>query len=117
MAREDAQMKLRLPEGLKDRVQQAADHGNQSMNALIVSVLELAFPQPSINLGELSAFLDGVQSEWEEGGAENSYIAEVNRGLAATKNPWTVGVVDGVVRFYPYATKPRDGSKVGIDPS
>lgn len=114
MARIDPKFMLRLPNELKERVQQAAEQDNQSMNALIVSVLELAFPQPTINLNDLSAFLGGVVSEWlgEDGG--KAYLTEVNSRLATTKTPWTVAVEDGVVKFYPYATRddivtPEDG--------
>lgn len=103
MARDDSQLKLRLAEELRQRVQDEAVRSNQSMNALIVSVLELAFPQPTINLNDLSAFLGGVVSEWLGKDGGKAYLTEVNSRLATTKTPWTVAVEDGVVKFYPYA--------------
>lgn len=39
MAREDPQLKLRLPEGLKDQVAEAAKRNNRSVNAEIVARL------------------------------------------------------------------------------
>lgn len=43
MAATDPQMKLRLPHGLKDRVQTAAEANSRSMNAEIVARLEQSF--------------------------------------------------------------------------
>lgn len=103
MSRIDPKFMLRLPADLRERVQNAAGQANQSMNSLIVSVLEREFPQPMINLHELSAFLVGVAGEWESGEDQSAYIKEVNRALATAKYPWTVQCEDGVVKFYPYA--------------
>ena len=46
MARGDPQIKLRIPEALKNRVQYYADKNNRSMNAEILSALEKQLPQP-----------------------------------------------------------------------
>ncbi|MCO6180271.1 Arc family DNA-binding protein [Ciceribacter sp. RN22] len=43
MSREDPQLKLRLPEELKQRVVEAARRNNRSVNAEIVNLLEDAF--------------------------------------------------------------------------
>jgi predicted DNA-binding protein len=43
MAREDPQMKLRLPAELKARVEEAAQHAGRSLNAEIVHRLERSF--------------------------------------------------------------------------
>ncbi|KKW92693.1 hypothetical protein [Sphingobium chungbukense] len=94
---------LRLPPDLKQRVIEAASQSKTSVNALITSVLEREFPQPTINAHELAAFLSGLvtQTYESDGGAE--YFAEVNRALASAKTPWCVKCVDDVVSFYPYA--------------
>lgn len=99
---------IRLPEGMRDRIADAAAHSNQSMNALIVSVLEREFPQPSIDVNQLAAFLNGVAGEDVLEGDKSEYIANLNQYLAMTKDPWTVKVMDGVVKFYPYAARSKD---------
>lgn len=40
------QFVVRLPDGMRDRIKAAADANNRSMNAEIVSALELAYPAP-----------------------------------------------------------------------
>lgn len=100
---------LRLPPDLKERVQQAAEQEKTSMNALITSVLEREFPQPTINLHELGAFLAALASQAEGEGPDCEYLRMVNRGLASAKYPWTASYDGlGVLSFYPYATKPND---------
>lgn len=42
----DPQFKLRVPLGLKNRVELAAEENNRSMNAEIVAALEEKFPAP-----------------------------------------------------------------------
>lgn len=99
---------LRLPPDLKERVQEAAAQSNQSMNALIQGVLEREFPQPTINLHELGAFLAALASEADEHGPEAEYLEMVNQGLAGAKYPWTVEYDGlGVLKFYPFPTRPK----------
>lgn len=43
MSRDDPQFKLRLPPELRDRIEQAAKESKRSINAEIVSRLELSF--------------------------------------------------------------------------
>lgn len=43
MSREDAQMKIRLPEKLRDRIVEAADANKRTLNAEIVQRLDLSF--------------------------------------------------------------------------
>lgn len=45
MSREDPQFKLRLPQELRDRIEQAAKESKRSLNAEIVARLELSFAQ------------------------------------------------------------------------
>jgi hypothetical protein len=101
MSREDPQMKLRLPADLKERVQFAAQQANQSLNALILSVLEREFPHPSVNLHEIAMFLEMISEDTRD----KSFIAAVNDGLALAANPWRVEVDDGRVVFYPVPNK------------
>jgi hypothetical protein len=98
---------LRLPPELKERVQDAAEKGNQSMNALIMSVLEREFPHPTINLHDVAALLNTLANEVEDESGfkgEGAYFAEVNKGLASAKSPWYVHYDDGRLIFYPCAS-------------
>ncbi|KAA0117926.1 Arc family DNA-binding protein [Methylobacterium sp. P1-11] len=45
MSRDDPQMKLRLPEALRDRIRDAADENGRSLNAEIVNTLSRAYPR------------------------------------------------------------------------
>lgn len=74
------------------------------MNAVILSVLEREFPQPTINAHELAAFLSGLSSEAERDDGDLEYVRNVNRALATAKTPWTVKFDVGAVIFYPYAS-------------
>jgi len=103
MARDDSQLKLRLADDLRKRVQEAAAKANQSMNALIVSVLEREFPAPSIDLREVAMFLETVSNDAEDHQGRGPFIEAVNNVLAQSKNPWMIGYEDGTVRFYPCA--------------
>lgn len=44
MARDDHQLKFRVPEGLKRRIEQSAEANARSFNAEIVFALEMAYP-------------------------------------------------------------------------
>lgn len=55
MARDDLHFRLRIPEVLKDRIQNAADENGRSMTAEIVYRLERSFGSPSP--GELADWL------------------------------------------------------------
>lgn len=102
---------IRLPEGMRERIAEAAAHTNQSMNALITTVLEREFPQPTINLHELAAFLNGIACEAERGEEGQAYLDEVNRMLATAKTPWCVKEDIGALTFYPYADPPGSVEK------
>ncbi|MCV2446668.1 Arc family DNA-binding protein [Paracoccus sp. DMF] len=45
-AREQAQVNIRMPEDLRERIKSAADGNNRSMNAEIVVALEDRYPAP-----------------------------------------------------------------------
>lgn len=65
--RESDKFMLRLPEGMRDRIKNAADSNNRSMNAEIVAALEAAFPNSSLSqmtISEIAEFiLDAPDAE------------------------------------------------------
>ena len=46
-SRRQDQFIIRLPDGMRERIRQAADQNNRSMNAEIVATLEEKYPEPS----------------------------------------------------------------------
>ncbi|GLO69626.1 hypothetical protein MACH17_11430 [Phaeobacter inhibens] len=65
MARDDLHFRLRIPEGLKLRVEKAAKYNRRSMTAEIVATLEEKYPEP-IGLFENQAFLDELAARIEK---------------------------------------------------
>lgn len=61
-AREQAQVNIRMPDDLRDRIKAAADANNRSMNAEIVASLDEAYPAgPSeFDLALAATMKDGV---------------------------------------------------------
>jgi plasmid stability protein len=59
MARDDPQMKLRLPEDLRERIRDRAEQNGRSMNTEILSALTGAFP-PSTDPLDLLADLGNM---------------------------------------------------------
>ncbi len=57
--REHDKFMLRLPDGMRDRIAEAAKANKRSMNAEIVAALEVAYPDPQVQYPELS-FLDEI---------------------------------------------------------
>ncbi|NEH85293.1 Arc family DNA-binding protein [Rhizobium leguminosarum bv. trifolii] len=55
------QFPLRLPDGMRDRIKDAADKNGRSMNAEIVAALEEAYPERSTFHEELS-FMDEIEA-------------------------------------------------------
>lgn len=94
---------VRMPSGLRERIAEAATKANQSMNALIVSVLEREFPHPTIDLRDVAMFLETVSNDAEDHQGRGPFIEAANNMLAQAKNPWMIGYEDGTVRFYPCA--------------
>lgn len=94
---------LRLTPDLKDRVIEAAAQSKTSVNSLIAAILEREFPQPTINLHEMAAFLDGLAEVFDEQGSDSKYVQDVNRSLGSAKTPWCVKYDGmGVLSFYPF---------------
>ncbi|WP_197730643.1 Arc family DNA-binding protein [Rhizobium beringeri] len=102
---------LRMPDGLRDRIKAVADENNRSMNAEIVATLETIYPPKSMDVKLLAEFLDSLVGFSDDEGYA-AYIATVNDAFAKTKHHWTVDPAwDGVVKFYPYATKEKSDKK------
>ncbi|NPT57378.1 Arc family DNA-binding protein [Paraburkholderia elongata] len=68
MTSEDIQTNLRLPADLKERLKQAADTSNRSMNAEVVARLEESFTggAPSIDEHTLDLFAEKVGQVLDE---------------------------------------------------
>jgi hypothetical protein len=58
MSREDPQIKLRLPEALRERIKTYADAHKRSMNAEIVRILEREFPEPWDMTGRVTELVE-----------------------------------------------------------
>lgn len=74
---DQVQVNFRMPADLRDRIKQAADRNNRSMNAEIVATLEEKYPAPvenafqavwdaAFNLGMLRAQLQDAKDENDE---------------------------------------------------
>lgn len=98
---------LTVSEQLYKRIQQSAEANHRTVDAEALSALEAAFPEPSIDLDILSAFLGSlVGSSGPDGDRE--YLAHINQALAKAKEPWTVKAGwDGQISFFPYASPPE----------
>lgn len=65
MSREDPQIKLRLPEALRDRIKVYAEAHGRSMNAEILRILEREFPEPvdmSARMGQLVELIKIIEA-------------------------------------------------------
>lgn len=89
------QVMVRLPDGMRDRIREAAEQNNRSMNAEIVAALEEAFPE-RISLG---AFLD----EWAVPAARaetvderEQLLREANRAAKAVKSRYRAALGEGM---------------------
>lgn len=51
---------IRLPDGLRDRIKEAADRNGRSMNSEIVSVLEREYPAPRATLEDVLLFYEDL---------------------------------------------------------
>lgn len=89
------QYMLRLPDGLRDRIKAAAATiPGQSMNGMIVAVLEREFPEPRWDAETLLMRIERIAlEENEEIRAEE--IQALNQMLEANELPWRVVEGDG----------------------
>ncbi|MBO6508277.1 MAG: Arc family DNA-binding protein [Roseibium sp.] len=84
MAREDPQLKLRLPEELKNRIASAAKKSGRSMNAEIVSRLET-----SIGFEDEYGTLEEVMQEtWKDIEELKAKVSEHDQHLFPNRYDW-----------------------------
>ncbi len=79
MAREDAQMKLRLPEVLKAWIAKSAETNGRSMNAEIVSRLESAMGIEE-EYGDVRELIGDLSRDLEEIGGKVDVLWAVHNG-------------------------------------
>jgi hypothetical protein len=102
MSREDPQLKLRLPEGLRDRIKAYADRHGRSMNAEIVRILEREFPEPWVAGARIEELLDMI-SVLQRSNANEDGIAKLVSELKET----VVGIYSGRVKGLDKETRAR----------
>ena len=84
MARQDPQLKLRLPEDLKDKIAKAAEKSGRSMNAEIVSRLE-----QSIDFEDEYGDLETVMREiWDDIDKLKAQVTEHDQQLFPKRHDW-----------------------------
>lgn len=74
---------LRLPDGMRDRVKEAAAANNRSMNAEIVATLEEKYPapQPDMDMNEYMRSLSEKYSALETEEAKRAFLRKENQKL------------------------------------
>lgn len=105
MTRDDGYTRytLRIPDALYERIKEAA--GEKSVNAEVLSALEVAYPPKSIDVGTLAAFLENAVAV-DAPDEQKEFIDTVNRLMAKAKHSWTMKTDGfGVVHFYPYKSE------------
>lgn len=96
-----------MPEGLRNRIRDAAEANNRSMNAEIVASLEEKYPPKSIDVKVLAEFLASMHGVSAPDG-DHDYLDQINSLLAQADQPWSVVAGwDGAVTFYPVAETKR----------
>lgn len=87
MSRTDPQLKVRLPDGMRDRIAEAAKANNRSMNAEIVARLEASF-QPSevdqLGAAAIAKLLEAQQEHLKEWLLENVGARKASHPIADT---------------------------------
>ena len=71
-SRRQDQFVIRMPEGLRDRIAQAAKDQGRSMNAELVMTLEMAYP-PTPPAEEIAPILEGVLRMSQAGKVRNQW--------------------------------------------
>jgi len=76
---------VRLPDGMRDRIREAAEANNRSMNAEIVAALEKEFPAPALHdvLDIWAIEMDYLDQPDDE--ARKRFLVSTNRRLADRK--------------------------------
>ncbi|MFC0246507.1 Arc family DNA-binding protein [Falsochrobactrum ovis] len=93
MSRVDAQIKLRLPEALRDRIKAYADAHKRSMNAEIVRILEKEFPEALDMTGQIEKLVEMLEF-LRDGKANDQNVGT----MAAIIQETIEGIVTGRVR-------------------
>jgi hypothetical protein len=97
------QYMVRFPEGLRDRIKDAANANGRSMNSEIVATLEEKYPPETVDLDVVSRFLESLVGVSAPDG-NKAYLDQINEIFARTGRPWNVEAGwDGAVTFYPFA--------------
>jgi hypothetical protein len=73
MSREDPQMKIRLPAGLKDRIEFSAKENNRSMNAEIISMLQGSIEKFDADVASLTQSLNTLKRSNESSGLNDPH--------------------------------------------
>lgn len=73
MSREDPQMKIRLPAGLKDRIEFSAKENNRSMNAEIISMLQGSIDKFDADVASLTQSLNALKRSNESSGLNDPH--------------------------------------------
>lgn len=83
------QFALRLPEGMRERIRQAADKNGRSMNAELLATLAAAYPAPAPDLESILAELQEAQSPSDFANRARA----ANEKLSAAGSPYRVDMV------------------------
>jgi hypothetical protein len=98
------QFLLRLPEGMRDRIRQAAEANGRSMNAEVLATLAEAYPGPEAP--DLSAIIEDLQAaESPEDFANRARAA--NSQLEAAGLPYRVDMVPPFPGKISFSTSPQ----------
>ena len=73
---------LRLPDGMRDRIKDAAARNNRSMNAEIVATLEEAYPAPAVDARDALRKLRDMAAAFPEDPALVEVAAKADEFLA-----------------------------------
>lgn len=107
MAKQDdyTRYTVRIPTPLYERIKDAA--GEASVNAEIVATLEKAYPPKTIDVRELSDFLESLIGITAPDG-DADYREHVMEALSKTKMGWAVEAGwDGAIRFIAHVNHMR----------
>lgn len=78
---------VRFPEGMRDRIKQAADRNGRSMNAEIIATLSEHYPPPRADVSSLDGLIHYLISSSDRA-EQIGRLAEVNARLDAMGSPF-----------------------------
>ena len=103
---------IRFPDGMRDRIRDAAEANNRSMNAEIISTLEKAYPEETEDFGPMFLRLFDKLMEIADRGDEAGLVAEImqaNLSLARARH--------GKIEFYVIPGPPLGVGSRNVDVS